>query len=171
MRAPLRLGALAALLALAAGCTPPTADKNLPVRVRLSCGEVYEMLQNMPFDTLHETSGPVTDPHTAAQRPGCHIVGRGSRKALSELERTSATRPDARMRELMPSRGWREDPRYAAGRPSGTDFAYTLGGVICYVAARWDAPGAATDPNALVDAAALPPDTYEVSVSCAEPAP
>jgi len=161
-RAALALG-LAALLA--ASCSATAADQGVPVRVRLSCNEIHEMLQNMPFDRLHERSGPVSDVSTSLQEPGCMIVGEGSRARLSVLERTSATRPDARLRELMPNRGWQEDMRYAGSGPGHTAFAYVLGGVRCYVSAHWD--GADPDPEADPPSAA-PTDRYDITISCAE---
>lgn len=162
MKAPFRMAvALTAAALLAASCSATAADKQIPVKVRLSCNELHEMMQNMPFDRLHEGTGPVTDAVTAAQAPGCMVVGEGSRGRLSVLERTSATRPDARLRELMPNRGWKEDPRYAASGPGRTAFAYSLGGVLCAISARWDG-GADVDPETMGK------DRYEIHVSCSE---
>jgi len=158
-------GLLGLVAVLAAACASPAPDSKLPLRARLSCGELHEILSDMPFDTVRETTGKVADPHTAVSREGCRLVARGSRKRLSVLERTSATRPDLRIKELLPSRGWQEDTRYTENGPGHTSTAYTLGGVICYHAARWDVGGEQIDPNA------LPPDTYEITVSCAERAP
>jgi hypothetical protein len=159
LRKVLVLGAAALL---AASCSAAPGAKKVPVKVRLSCNELYEMMQNMPFDRLHNTNGPVTDVLTSVQKPGCTVAGEGSRSRLSVLERTSATRPDARLRELMPNRGWREEMQYAASGPGHTAFAYDLGGVLCYISARWDG-GADESP------ADNGKDRYEITVSCSEP--
>lgn len=162
MRGLLQGGAaLAAMALLLASCSATAAEKKIPVKVRLSCNELHEMMINMPFDRLHEHAAPVTDPFTATQEPGCTIQGEGSRSRLSVLERTSATRPDARLRELMPPRGWQEDKRYAAAGPGHTAFAYSLGGVLCYIQARWDG-GSDVDPEAMGK------DRYEIHIACAE---
>lgn len=144
------IAALAVLPLTAGGCHAE-APSTLPVPVTLACNEMAQMLENMPFRGVSRADGPVTDPRTAAERPGCHVRATGSRSRLSVLERTDATSPDARIRELMPPRGWTEDATYAADGPDGTAFSYRAGGTVCHISARW---GAEAD------------DSYEIDIAC-----
>jgi hypothetical protein len=129
------------------------------VAVTLACNEVAQVLNGMPFNDIAREDGPVADPVTGAEQPGCRVHARGSRERLSVLERTDADRPDVRIRELMPPRGWTDDPRYAEQGPDRAAFAYRSGGALCRFDARWS--GAA-------DAAQ---DTYRITIACTAAGP
>jgi hypothetical protein len=157
--------ALAGLLALTAGCTPKPSD--LPVPVTLACNELHEILRVMPFEHVERTQGTVSRPGAAEPSPGCRITAKGSRSHLSVLERTSQHSPDGRLKELLPSRGWREDARFATERPRGNTFAYDRGGVMCDFTVRWGGTEGGPEVDTDKDPDALAPDRYELSVGCA----
>jgi hypothetical protein len=162
VRVRVLVSALALTLGLG-GChaAPPST---LPVAVTLACNEVAQVLGGMPFDDVSREDGPVADPVTGVERPGCRVHARGSRKRLSVLERTDADRPDVRIRELMPPRGWTDDPRYADQGPDRAAFAYRAGGALCQYNARWNA-GRDAAPDA------PPPDTYRITIACTTAGP
>lgn len=158
VRAPFAWLAAIALLAPAA-CTP-AKKSDLPIMTTVACNEIHEILRAMPFEKVTRSTVAVAHPLTARENPGCLIAAQGSRQRLADLDRTSATSPGDRLKELLPSRGWREDARFAQGKPGSDAFAFARGGVVCYFAARWSSPGDDVDP------AALPPDRYRIDARC-----
>ncbi|MEW6439338.1 MAG: hypothetical protein AB1640_00235 [bacterium] len=133
----------------------PALLQDLTGDVSAACEGLAKLASECPGATLQRGDGMFIDEVGGRERIGCCLMIRGSFAALRGA-------PDVaeRLHDSLPSRGWKEELRYAADGPDGTMFGMRKGSVLCVVKGRWNG-GDDEDPSY------APSDLYEVTVDCA----
>lgn len=132
----------------------------IPPAVRVTCDSAAAITREALALAVHREEGNFFDRSWGTPRTGCRLVAKGLFKELR-----NEAGPVAALDTSFVHHGWRQDLRYGADGPDGSDIGMRLRDMLCLVAGRWNG-GDDEDPDTS-SARADENQTYEAIIECA----
>ena len=151
-----------------ATCAPraaaPDAATIQPLVVEVCNGQAQAMAHFLDMLEVTQSEAPLGDPVTGHSGTGCMATVTGNGAKFKS--------PDATLKLLdgmLKDEGWLEDPKLAAGGPTGIGAGYRKGDQICLASAGWIPDSSANCPkDQPISTCPMKPEQqlYTVTINC-----
>jgi dipeptidyl-peptidase-4 len=156
----------ATVQSVAIPATPAAAGSTLQPLNSQACAELAHAMANTLGVQVTQSEAPFTDPSTGQTGTGCQATATGTGEQFAS--------PNSVVNELagvLESQDWQEDPKLAAGGPTGIASGFRKGNQVCIASARWQPAASAKCPNDQpISACQVVPkqQLYTVTLACAQ---
>lgn len=131
-----------------------------------ACAEFAQGMARVLNVEVTQTEAPFIDPATREAGTGCQARATGTGEQFQSPQTVVTA-----LAGLLISQGWKEDPKLAAGGPTGTASGFRKGDQVCLAGARWQPDSSAncrSDKPASTCQVAPEQQLYTVTLDCAQ---